>query len=90
MGHVNVSYFTKICANRLRRCGFIIPVWPSLVVASSLPAPGLCHVTEPSTSHSQLGSAHRAKERERETYQSRSVTINSIIIKAIGENVNLK
>lgn len=39
-----------------------LPVWPSLVVASSLPAPGLCHVTGPSTSRSQLRSARRAGE----------------------------
>lgn len=45
----------------MRSC---VPVWPSLVVASSLPAPGLCHVTGPSTSRSQLRSARRAERRD--------------------------
>lgn len=41
-------------------------MWPSLVVASSLPAPGPCHVTGPSTSRSQLRSARRAEEEKEE------------------------
>ena len=43
----------------------VIPVWPFPAVASSRPAPGLCHVTEPSTSRSQLRSAHTAGWRDK-------------------------
>lgn len=42
--------------------GFCIPVWPFLAVTSSLSAPGLCHVTGPSISRSQLMFARRAAE----------------------------
>lgn len=60
---------------------FSIPVWPSLVVTSSLPAPGLCHVTEPSTSRCQLMFARRAEEGTNQIQQSESAAVKLFIIK---------
>lgn len=44
-----------------------VPVWPSLTVASSRPVPDPCHVTGPSTSRSQPGSARRADRGHKHT-----------------------
>lgn len=50
----------------------VVPVWPFPAVASSQPAPGLCHVTEPSTSRSQLRSARTAGGRDKTPGSQRS------------------
>lgn len=41
--------------------GLSVPVWLSRVVASGLPAPNRCRVTELSASRSRLRSVHRAE-----------------------------
>ncbi len=73
-GHVRKPNYL-INTDQPKRSELSVPVWPSLVVASSLPAPGLCRVTGPSTSRSQLRSARRAEGREEQSNQTTKGTL---------------